>query len=188
MIWLVLGVALWIGAHLVPSVGRAGKARVIEAVGDNGYRIAISLLIVAALALIVFGWRSAAPATVYVPPNWAPGLTFALMIVAFVLFGAAKHATRIKQVVRHPQLTAVLVWAVAHLVSTGDTRALVLFGGLGSWALISIPLINARDGAWAKPAVPSARAELKGLAISLAIFVVALLLHPFYTGVSPIPR
>ena len=35
---------------------------------------------------------------------------------------------------RHPQLTAVIVWAVAHLLVNGDLASIVLFGdhaGLG---------------------------------------------------------
>lgn len=77
---------------------------------------------------------------------------------------------------------------MSHLITNGSTRALVLFGGLGVWALIEMPLINARDGAYAKPEAPGLKAELIGLAITAVIFIVALFLHPYFAGVTPIPR
>lgn len=49
-------------------------------------------------------------------------------------------------------------------------------------------LINAREGAYAKHDAPGLRTELMGLAIPAAIFVVALLLHPYFAGVASIPR
>ena len=33
----------------------------------------------------------------------------------------------------------------------GDLASIVLFGGLGLWAAVSIPLINAREPAWTPP-------------------------------------
>jgi hypothetical protein len=50
------------------------------------------------------------------------------MPLAFILFAASAMATSIKRFVRHPQLTGVLLWALAHLFSNGDGRSLVLFG------------------------------------------------------------
>jgi len=188
MTWLILGVVLWSAVHFIPSIGLALKIRIIEWAGERGYTIGFSVVVVLSIVLMVVGWRSTAPSVMYLPPGWAGPLAAVLMIVAFVLFGAAKHPTRIKQVIRHPQLTGMFVWAVAHLISNGDTRSVVLFGGLGVWALIEIPLINAREGEWVKPEVPSIGVELKGLAISLAIFAAALLLHPYFAGVSPIPH
>ena len=187
MIWLVLGVALWSSVHFVPSIGQALKARLIENFGETGYKIGFSLVVVASIVMMVIGWRSTDPSALYLPPVWTGPVASVMMIVAFILFGAAKHPTRIKQFIRHPQLTGLVVWAVAHLISNGDSRSVILFGGLGLWALIEIPLINARDGKWVKPEVPSIGTELKGLAISLAIFAAALFLHPYFAGVSPIP-
>ncbi len=188
MIWLVLGVALWSLVHFIPSIGLPLKVKLTQQLGDKGYRIGFSVVVVLSIVLMVIGWRTTEPSALYLPPDWTGPLAAVLMIVAFVLFGAAKHPTRIKQVIRHPQLSGMIVWAAAHLISNGDTRSVVLFGGLGLWALIEIPLINAREGAWVKPDVPSFGAEVKGLVISFAIFAVALLLHPYFAGVSPIPR
>lgn len=188
MIWLVLGVILWSVVHFIPTIGNSLKSRLVEAVGENGYKIGFSLLVVLSIVLMVVGWRSAEPSLIYSPAEWTRSAAAVLMIVSFILFGAAQHPTRIKRFIRHPQLTGLMIWSVAHLLSNGDSRSVVLFGGLGLWALLEVPLINARDGKWVKPDSPSIGIELRGLAISLAIFAVALVLHPYFAGVSPMPH
>ena len=105
-----------------------------------------------------------------------------------MLFGAAHQPTRIKRVVRHPQLTGMLVWSLSHLLSNGDTRSLALFGGLGLWALIEMLLISRREGAWQKPHGPALSIEVRGIVISTVVFFVLVFLHPYFAGVSAIPR
>ncbi|RLA32229.1 MAG: NnrU protein, partial [Gammaproteobacteria bacterium] len=95
---------------------------------------------------------------------------------------------RIKRIFRHPMLTGVFIWAVAHLLVNGTTRALVLFGGLGIWALLEIVLINKRDGAYTKPDSPDFSEELKGTFISAGFLLFILFLHPYFAGVTPFPR
>ena len=110
------------------------------------------------------------------------------MAVSVYLFGAAQGRSAVKTVIRHPMLAAVAVWAIAHLLANGDLRSLVLFGGLGLWALVEIPLINRREGRWIKPDARSPAAELKIVLISAVVYVVLVFLHPYFAGVSPIPH
>ncbi len=187
MIWLVLGVVLWCAVHLLPSIGATFKTALVERLGAKGYRGVFSLFVALSLAMIVIGWRTAGPNPVYIPPEGAEHLTRVLMLLAFILAGAAQYPSRIRRLIRHPQLTSVIVWAVAHLISNGDSRSLVLFGGLGLWALLEIPLINARQGAWVKPDAPPLWKEVRGIIISLVVLAVILILHPYFAGVSPLP-
>jgi len=188
MYWLISGVVLWSAIHFLPTLGVGIRNRLIEKMGDSQYRGVFSLVVVASLTLIVIGWRSTPEVLLYQLPAWSRPVGLLLMIFAFVLFGAAHHSTAIKRFVRHPQLASVIVWSASHLLTNGSTRALVLFGGLCLWALLEIPLINAREGAYEKPPAPGWKTETKGLAISAVIFIVAMLLHPYFAGVSPIPR
>jgi len=188
MIWLILGVALWSVVHFIPSLGLALKKKIISRFGDKVYKIAFALSIVASVLLIVLGWRSTTPEMLYHLPDWSRPLTIFLMLVAFLLMGASGRKTVIGRVIRHPQLSGMVVWAIAHLISNGDTRSLVLFGGLGLWALIEIPLINAREGEWVKPEKPPIGAEIKGIVISFVVFVVVMFLHPYFTGAPVIPH
>ena len=187
MALLGLGILLWIVVHLVPTIGQPLRADLIDRLGANGYRGVFSLAILTSLVLIVIGWRSTPESYLYVLPPWSRDVGFVLMVLSFVLIGAAHYKTGIKRVISHPMLAGVAVWATAHLLMNGTTRALVLFGGLGVWALIEIPLINKREGAKEAPVSPGFSGELKGLFISAIIFMVVLFLHPYFAGVSPYP-
>ena len=188
MLWLFLGVVVWRGVHLFPSLGRGLRSLLIANFGDTAYKIGFSAVVIASIALMVIGWRMTDPIAVYEPPAWGGPVATVLMILGFLLFGAAKYPTVIKRFIRHPQLTGMAVWAVAHLIANGDSRSLVLFGGLGIWALLEMPLINAREGEWVKSEAPPVGVEFRGVAMSIAIFAVAFLLHPYFSGVSPIPH
>ena len=74
--------------------------------------------------------------------------------------------------------------AAAHLLVNGDSRSVVLFGSMGVWAILEIGLINRREGTWIKKPVPGWGRELRGLAISLVVFAVVVIAHPYFTGVA----
>jgi uncharacterized membrane protein len=188
MIWLSLGVLLFMTVHFVPGVARGFRSAAIERIGENPYKGIFSLLLLLSIALLVAGWRSALPHAVYAPPHWAMPVTSVLMLIAVWLFGAPYQATRIRRYLRHPQLTGVVVWAGGHLLSNGDSRSIVLFGGLGLWALLEIPLISRRDGPWVRPYGAALSVEIRGILISAVIFFVLILLHPYFAGVRLVPR
>jgi uncharacterized membrane protein len=184
MALLVTGVLLWTLVHLVPSAARPLRQSLVGRFGENGYKGIFSLALIGAVALIVVGWRSTPEEYLYVLPPWSRTVALGLMVVSFILIGAANYPTGIKRYLRHPMLTGVVLWSIAHLLANGTTRALVLFGVIGLWALIEIPLINKRKGACQKPGSPGLFREIRGVAISLVIFVAVLYLHPKFTGVA----
>ncbi len=184
MLLLILGIFIWSVIHYVPSLTPQVKVNLIEKVGPNGYKGIFSLVVIAGLLMIIFGWRSTVPNYLYVLGPEFRGLTMLLMLVGFILFGAAQGKTRLKQYIRHPQLMSVIVWSVAHLLSNGEQRSVVLFGGLALWAVIQIILINRREGEWVKPAIPPVSQEIKTHAISLVLyFITAFFLHVYLTGI-----
>ena len=179
---MFFGLLLWSVVHFVPSVGSGIKESLTSRLGENGYKLTFSILIAISLVLIVLGWRSAVPSQLYLPPVEARHLAFLLLALSFLLFGAAQQPTRIKRLIRHPQLSGVIVWAIAHLMLNGDSRSVLLFTWLATWAALEILFINRRDGAWVKPPAPSWGREAAGTAISLAIFLLTALAHPYFTG------
>jgi uncharacterized membrane protein len=182
MALLITGVLLWSAVHLFPGVASDVKPKLVGKLG-KGYRALFALLIVVSLVCIVFGWRSAVPTMVYTLPDGMRIVTAVLMLVSLVLFFSSRVPTDIKRVLRHPQLTGVFLWAVAHLLSSGDSRSLVLFGGIGAWALIEILAINRRDGAWLKPETVGFKRSLIPLVIGIAAWLVLILVHPWIAGV-----
>jgi len=187
MTLLILGLLLWSGVHFIPSLAIPLKNNWKNRLGDKGYQLSFSLIVVLSLLLIVFGWRSITPTTIYTLPEVTRPVALLLMVLAFLLFGASHNVTRIKQFIRHPQLSSVIVWSFAHLLANGDNRSLVLFGGMAVWAILEMLAINRREGAWVKAEIPSWPVEIKGNAISLIILIVTALAHPYIAGVSIIP-
>jgi len=160
------------------------KQTLITQLGEKVYKLLFAVLMFTALALIIFGWRSTVPSYLYQLPGFTRHIAMLLVLFAFILFGASNYPTRIKRFIRHPQLTAVIVWSFAHLMLNGDSRSVLLFGGMGLWAILEIIFINRREGEWVKQPVPGWARELRGLAISLVVFVVVVMLHPYIAGVS----
>lgn len=186
MIWLWLGVLVWSGVHVMPSLAPGVRTSLIERLGENGYKIGFALAIVGSIVLMVLGWRLAMVDIVYEPPGFGRHLAMLLMLVAFLLFAFAHGKSNLKRTIRHPQLTAMVVWAIAHLLANGDTRSVTLFGVLGIWALIEMMLLNRRDGAYEPPEPRPLSAEVKPVVIGVVMYVVFVLLHPYLFGVSPI--
>lgn len=187
MIWLVLGVSFIAGIHLLPT-SPAIRGRVVEHLGVQRYRGSFSLVALFGVVLMVIGWRSSVPSYLYAPPDWGAAVAFPLVFAALVLFVASNLPTNLKRLIRHPQLTGVTIWAGAHLLANGDSRSLVLFGGIGLWAVVEMGLLNRRDGAWQRPERLPLVVEFKPLIGAAVAFAILLLAHPFIAGVSPLPR
>ena len=183
MALLIAGLALWSAVHLIPSLGIGLKQSIVARFGEPMYKASFSIVVIASLVLIVFGWRNTIPQHVYLLPAFVKHLAMLLILCAFVLFTAARRPTRIKRWLRHPQLTGVLLWAIAHLLINGDSRSLLLFGWMATWAIAEMLLINRRQGIWIKSGEATLPQELIGTAISLALFVAVVFAHPYLAGV-----
>jgi uncharacterized membrane protein len=184
MTLLALGLLLFAGLHLVKSLAPAMRSHLQERLGENAYKGIFSLLVLASLALIVFGWRSAIPQFVYAP---SPALTMPallLLALAFLLMVVSTRPSRLRRVVRHPQLSGVALWGIAHLLLNGDSRAMLLFGGMTLWAVVEILAINHRDGSWVKPRAPGPAAELVNLLVAAGVVALLVYLHPWLAGVA----
>lgn len=169
---LILGVALWWGAHLFKRVAPAARARL----GDRG-RGLVALLLLGSVVLMVMGYRGAAVLPVYTPLPGAGHANNLLMLVSIYLFGVGNAKGLLGQKLRHPMLTGMMVWAIAHLLVNGDLASLVLFGGLGAWAVVSMLLINAREPAWSPPANAALKGDLINLAVTVILYAVIAFIH-----------
>lgn len=183
MMMLVLGILLFAGVHFVPSLAPSIKTNAMAKIGEGGYKGIFSLLLLGALALIILGWRSAEPVHLYTPPAALHKIAIGLMLVAFWVMTASNTQSRIRQVIRHPQLTGVALWGVSHLLLNGDSRSLVLFGGLTLWAVIEIFAISRRDGVWIKDEVPGWSAEAVTLLIAAVSVSLLVYFHSWLSGV-----
>lgn len=184
MILLVFGIALFAAAHLATAFDVDLRRRSIERFGPDGHRGVFSLVVLAALAAIVFGWRGTDPVFLYAPPAWSRVAANVAMAIAFLLFVASGAPSNLRRWLRHPQLLSVVVWAAAHLTANGDLRSVVLFAGLGAWAAAMIPILDRRDGEWVRPERKPVVGDLVVLATTGVVFFGVRFAHPYFTGVS----
>ena len=182
---LIAGLLLFTIIHLIPAASPETRTALVEKLGEGPYRGLFSVIIVAAFVLIVFGWKAATPATVYNPPASGGPVISTLVFFAFVLFVTSKARTNYRRLVRHPQMMSVILWSVAHLLVSGDSRSLALFGGLGAWAILEIVLCNKRDDAWRKPDIVPFTADMIVAVIAGVAFAALFFLHKALFGVLP---
>ena len=184
MALLITGLALWVVVHLFPAVCKNMRAGIIEKVGLKPYKGMFALTILASVVVIVIGWRSIEPQYLYYPEAWTRHVTFLLVLITFILFSAAKSKTNIKHVLRHPQLTGLVIWSIGHLLANGEDRSIVLFATLGIWAILEIIVINRREGAWQKPEHVPVKNDIKTVVAGVVVYVVIMFLHPYFTGMK----
>jgi len=182
MFWLILGVLLWTLVHLFPAFKADKRAELIKTHGSK-YQGGFAALIVLSLILIVVGWRSTPVDILYVAPAMGRHANMLFMLFAIILFASAHGKSKIKQFVRHPMLLGVHIWALGHLLANGETRSVVLFGGMLIWTILSFIFINKRDGEWVKPTESADTiGEVKFLVIALVAYLVLMFLHPYFAG------
>jgi uncharacterized membrane protein len=184
---LILGLLVFLGVHSISIVAPAARDRWAASLGANAWRSLYSLASLVGFVLLVYGYRLArhAPVFLYVPPAGMRPVTWLLMLPVFPLLLASGLPGRIKSALRHPMLTAVMLWSFAHLLANGRLADVLLFGGFLLWSVldrlsflrrIERPIKTAPPGRWNDPI-----AMIAGLAIYAAVL---LWLHGWFIGVA----
>jgi uncharacterized membrane protein len=70
------------------------------------------------------------------------------MLVAVYLLNLGFSRGVMRTKLRHPMLTGVILWAVAHLLVNGDLASVILFGGILVWAVVDMVMINRMQRDW----------------------------------------
>lgn len=179
MTLLILGVALWWAAHLFKRLAPGLRARL----GDRGKGL-VAVAVLASVALMYVGYGQADGPVWWGRNPALVGINNLLMILAVYLYAADGAKTWLARKVRHPQLTAVKTWAVAHLLVNGDLASFVLFGGLLAWAVVSVILINRAQPVWTPPAPRPVQKEFVAVAATVVVVVGLMLIHN-WLGVRP---
>ncbi len=176
---LISGLGLWAVAHwfgrLAPGL-RAGMGRAGKGV--------VALLSLLAIWLMVRGYGQADPTVLWDLGAAGKGVNNLLMIPALALVGAAHSKSRLRGALRHPMLWGAVLWALAHLIANGDLRSLVLFGGLGLWALISMALINRAEAAPERFSGGTRAGDIRLAVITIVLYGAISALH-IWLGVNP---
>ena len=172
MLLLILGILLWSAGHLWKRLAPDARA----GFGDKGKMIAAAV-IGAGLLLMILGYRGAAFVPVWTPPAVLTHINNLLMLLAVFLFFVGGAKGKIAQRFRHPQLTAVKTWAVAHLLVNGDVASILLFGSMLGWAVAEVILINKAQPVWTPPATIDRNGDIKAAVIGAVAFAVIAAVH-----------
>jgi len=184
MFLFILGLAVFFSAHFFTAFARDGRRKLVQRLGDRGYKGLYSLVSLGGFVLIIAGWGNADASLVYSPPAYLRHVTYLLMPISFILLTAAYvPAGRIALTVKHPMLAGVKIWAFAHLLSNGEVRSVILFGAFLAFAVADRIALKRREepGRAAGPMQNDIMAIIIGL---IAFAGVAFYLHQYIAGVA----
>ena len=190
MTLLIIGIIVFLGLHLLPTVSGL-RDRLVSRFGENGYRALFSLLSIAGFVLLVYGFAKAPVVQVWSPPGWTRWVAIVLMLPAFVVLVAAYVPGRIKARLKHPFLVAIKIWALAHLIANGDLASIILFGSFLAYAVYDRITLKRRaaTGLVTVPASGPPRNDVIAVVLGTVLYVVFLVwLHPLLIGTAPLPQ
>lgn len=180
MTLLIVGLALWIVAHWMKRLAPNVRA----SLGDAGKGI-VAVVLFVGLVLMIIGYRSAPIIQVWSPPAFLVHVNNLMMVVAVAVFAMAHTKGRLRGRMRHPMLTSVKIWSLAHLLVNGDLASIVLFGGMLVWAVGSVIMIN-RAEPWDRPEAGEKGRDIIFIVITVVTFAVMVGVH-IALGVNPFP-
>lgn len=169
---LILGLALFLGSHSVRIFADGWRTQQVARLGENAWKGLFSLIALAGLVLVIWGYAMARAGgvTLWTPPAAARPLAWVLMPVSFVLLAAAYvPGNRIKATLGHPMVLGVKVWAFAHLLANAGAGDVLLFGAFLAWAVLDFRSARARDrAAGTRYPAGSLRGDVITVAVGLA--------------------
>lgn len=177
MVWLISGMALWILAHLYQRVLPTHRAALMDRWGTKRVKITLTLVIAISVILMIIGYLRADTVYLYALPVWVWHVNNVLMLIALFLMEIGRVRGVMRSKIRHPMLVAIILWSIAHLLVNGDLPSVILFGGMGLWAIVQIALINKALGPWHRPDRGKWRNDLKILGVAIILYGVVAGIH-----------
>ncbi len=172
MIYILAGLILWSGLHFWKRIAPKERAKF----GNKGKGI-VAVGSVVAIVLMVIGYRMADGAFYWGRSPALTGINNLLMLFAFYLFASSGAKTKITKAIRHPQLTAVVVWSVAHILVNGDTPSFVLFGGMAAWAIAEMIVVSKAEGPRGPYHEVPVKKEITAVIATVVVFLVVATIH-----------
>jgi uncharacterized membrane protein len=187
---LIAGLIVFLGVHSVRMVAEDWRHHMRTRLGKGLWKGLYSLLALAGLALIAWGFDLAReqPVLLWSPPRGLKHGAALLTLLAFVLLAAAYvPGNAIKARLHHPMVLGVKTWALGHLLTTGMLAQLLLFGSFLVWGVFNYSSSrrrDRRDGVQYPPGrLP---ATLVTLVLGVAAWAVfAFGLHGLLIGIKP---
>jgi uncharacterized membrane protein len=184
--YMLAGLALFFGPHFYSAFRKRAVLGPGEKPKRGLYHGLYSLISLAGLALMIWGYGAMRPAQIlYTAPIWGRHLNLILMIPALILLVSAyMPAGRIKKAVKHPMLAAVKLWALGHLLANGELNAVLLFGSFLVFGIVDRIAVKRRgDNGPAALAPNAALWDLLAVGTGSALYVLfTVWAHQAITG------
>lgn len=148
MIYLIAGLALFLGVHSVRVVADGWRSSRINSLGAGTWKALYSVASIIGFILIVYGYGLSrqSPVDLWMPPVWTRHVAALLTLPVFILLAAAYiPGTNIKARLKHPMTLSIKLWAIAHLLSNGRLGDVLLFGGFLLWSAFVFRAARQRD-------------------------------------------
>ncbi|MDD2918802.1 NnrU family protein [Rhodoferax sp.] len=190
MLYLVLGLLLFLGTHSVRIVADDWRTRTRTKLGTSSWRALYTLVSLLGFGLIVWGFGQArqSPWLLWSPPPALRHLAMLLTLLSFVLLAAAYvPGNRIKARLHHPMMAAVKLWALAHLLTNGTLAHVMLFGTFLLWSVFAFLAARKRD---IRDDTPYSQGSTGATGVTVALGVAlwiafTLWLHGLLIGIRP---
>lgn len=180
MLLLISGMILFVGVHLFTARPRWREA-VVGRLGEWPYKGVVALISLVGLGLAGFGYSRARVDLIWEGLRYGPEIAATIMPVSCVLVVSAYLPTNIRRFTAHPMLWGVVLWALAHLLVRGHVAGIILFGGLGLYALAAMSLATFR-GVRSEGRQRALWQDLAVVVAGLVLYAVLLILHPVLFG------
>lgn len=212
--------AIFFITHSIP-VRPPVKTWLVSRIGSTAFSIFYSAMSLAMLWWLIVAAGRAPFVQLWAWAPWQSDLTAGLMLLdcqvlafsiakpnPFSFGGAASHKfdpdhPGIVRLTRHPLLTVMALWALAHVIPNGDLAHVVLFGSFATFAAFGGRLIDRRKRRemgedWERLLARVHRAPLLTkphsygdvfvrTVLGASLFHGLIWLHPSLIGVSPLP-
>ena len=195
MSWLLAGIVVFFGVHLIPSRPRL-RQNLVHAIGEMPYKGVFAILSFAGLALIIKGVIVAPPIPLWHPPPsakmataifMAPALILLAVSPAQIIMGKAMGMTagNIARIVRHPMSLGVLLWSLSHLLANGTLASLLLFGSFALFALYDMHDKRSTTTPSAAAKAPACiKSDVLAGVIGMAAYFLLIAFHATLFGVA----
>lgn len=144
---LTAAVTLFVGGHFFLSA-KGIRPSLIRRLGEKGFKICYSLVVMVALVACVVAFRSAPVLTLWDLGSLGRNLAIAIMLIALLLIILADFSPNptalageklllenwqprgVVTITRYPFFWGIALGSIAHLLAKGNTASLILFGGM----------------------------------------------------------
>ncbi|MCD6073723.1 MAG: Conserved rane protein of unknown function [Rhodospirillales bacterium] len=149
---LLTATIVFVGAHLVLSAHPI-RGLLVARIGERPFTGLYSALVALPFIWMIAAYRAAPTDYLWIAPTGIKHLTLTIMIVATILAAASVSRNNpavagapppkledgpkgIFRITRHPFMWGVALWAITHLMASGDAASVIVFGGLATLALV----------------------------------------------------